>query len=158
MISWTLQFFYLLSLVTWVGGIIFFSFFTTPMVFKHLPKEIGSHFISQIFPNYYLLAYICGAILIITSLGESILARQVPWVRIILIALMLGSSIYAGTVILPEAHRHKIELKTMEESVQATSPIKKRFDTLHLRSVILNMAILIMGFCLIGILAWRLRV
>ncbi len=158
MLSWTLQFFYLLGLVVWVGGISFFSFFTTPMAFRYLPREIGSQFISHIFPNYYLMAYICGTILIFTSIGESILAKQVPWIRVALICLMLGSSVYAGRVILPKAHQLKVQLKALEESIQATHPIKKRFDTLHFRSVILNMAVLIMGIALIGILSWRLRI
>lgn len=55
-----IQFFYLLSLVVWIGSIIFFSFFTAPAVFKTLEREQAGELIGIIFPRYYKVGYVCG--------------------------------------------------------------------------------------------------
>ena len=49
-----IHFVYILSLVSWVGSIIFFSFFTAPVIFKLLDREKAgkwwvSFFLSIIF-------------------------------------------------------------------------------------------------------------
>ncbi len=151
------QWFYLLSLSIWVGSIFFFSFITTPTVFQELPKEIASQFLAALFPRYYLVGYIAGSILLISTFAESILSRQFPWVRIILILLMLGSSIYAGTVLRPKIHDLKIQMKTVEEDSEPGIRFKKQFDSLHRQSVIFNLLVLVGGLFLIGIVAIRLK-
>ena len=47
-----LNFIYLLSLVCWIGSIIFFSFFVAPVVFKNLEREIAGDLVGSIFPRY----------------------------------------------------------------------------------------------------------
>jgi uncharacterized membrane protein len=155
--SLLVQWFYLLALCIWVGGIIFFSFFTTPVLFSNLPKEMASQVIGAIFPRYYSLGYFCGGTLLVTTLLESLLIRHAPWVRLILILIMLGSTVYAGTVIRPKIHELKVEMKTTEENSEIGLNLKTRFDKLHRFSVILNLITLVGGLFLVGIVAFRLR-
>jgi len=151
------QFLYLLGLVLWVGGIVFFSFFTTPTIFTTLPKEMASQVITAIFPRYYLLGYIAGGMMLFGTVVETLLVKQWPWIRLVLVIVMLGASVYAGVVVRPQVHDLKIQMKTVEEGTELGSTLKARFDGLHRFSVILNMIVLGCGLALIGIVAFRLR-
>lgn len=155
--SFVAQFLYLLGLVLWVGGIVFFSFFTTPTVFTTLPKDMASQVITVIFPRYYLLGYIAGGMMLFGTLVEALLVKQWPWIRLALLVVMLAASVYAGVVVRPQVHDLKIQMKTVEEDTELGKTLKARFDSLHRFSVILNMLVLGGGLVLIGIVAFRLR-
>lgn len=155
--SFLAQFLYLLGLVLWVGGIVFFSFFTTPTVFTQLPKDMASLVITAIFPKYYLLGYVAGGMMTLGTLTEALLVKQLPLIRVVLLALMLGCSVYAGSVVRPQVHDLKVQMKTVEEDSDLGKTLKARFDGLHRRSVILNIVVLAGGLVLIGIVAYRLR-
>ncbi|MCH7623826.1 MAG: DUF4149 domain-containing protein, partial [Nitrospinae bacterium] len=68
MASQIINFVHLLSLVCWLGAIIFFSFFTAPAVFKTLDRPTAGELVGVIFPRYYFLGYLCSALLLITYL------------------------------------------------------------------------------------------
>ena len=80
-----------------------------------------------------------------------------PWIRIVLLLVMLISSLYAGMVIRPKAHDVKIQMKTVEEATELGNQLKAQFDKLHRNSVILNIVVLVAGLFLLGIVAFRLR-
>ncbi|MFO1464365.1 MAG: DUF4149 domain-containing protein [bacterium] len=155
--SFAAQFLYLLGLVLWVGGIVFFSFFTTPTIFTSLPKEMASQVITAIFPRYYLMGYVAGAMMALGTLTEALLVKQWPWIRIGLLAIMLAASVYAGVVVRPQVHDLKVQMKTVEEDTDLGKTLKERFDGLHRFSVVLNLIVLAGGLGLIGIVAFRLR-
>ena len=62
------NFIYLLSLVCWLGSIIFFSFFVVPVVFKTLDREKAGEIVGIIFPRYYKLGYVCGALILLSCM------------------------------------------------------------------------------------------
>lgn len=155
--SFIVQWIYLLGLALWVGGIVFFSFFTTPTVFIQLPKEMAGAFLAALFPKYYLLGYFCGGAMALATLIEAALVRQLPWIRLLVLALMLGCSVYAGQVVRPQVHDLKVQMKSVEEGTELGKTLKARFDSLHRRSVVLNVVVLAGGLFLIGIVAYRLR-
>ena len=155
--SFIIQWCYVLSLAVWVGSMVFFSFVTTPTVFTSLPRELSGQLLAALFPRYYLLGYVCGGAMLLCTLLEAALVRQLPWLRVLLIVLMLGSSVYAGSSLRPQIHDLKIQMKTVEEGTAQSVKLKERFDGLHRLSVILNMACLAIGLALLGILAFRLR-
>ena len=113
--SFIVQWIYVLTLSLWVGSIFFFSFITTPTIFANLPREMASQIISALFPRYYTLGYFMGGIILLMTLIEAGLVRHFPLLRVIIIAIMLGSSIYAGMVIRPQVHQLKVEMKAVEE-------------------------------------------
>jgi uncharacterized membrane protein len=155
--SFLIQWFYILALALWVGGMVFFSFFTTPVIFSQLPKEMAGQLLAALFPRYYQLGYGCGGILLITALLEALLVRHLPWIRLILIAVMMGGTLYAGMVVRPQVHDLKVEMRTVEEETPRAEELKKRFSQAHRLSVLLNMIVLVCGLFLVGILAFRLR-
>ena len=57
-----IHFVYILSLVGWVGSIVFFSFFTAPVIFKLLDREKAGEVVAVIFPRYYFFGLcVCWA-------------------------------------------------------------------------------------------------
>ena len=79
--TFLVQWLYNLALALWVGGMVFFSFITTPTIFQTLPREMASQIISAIFPRYYVLGYASGGMLLVCALIESILKRGLPLPR-----------------------------------------------------------------------------
>src|SRR5262245_23410613 len=128
---------FLLSLSLAVGSIIFFSFFTTPTVFRELPVQIAREFVGKLFPQYYTLGYFTQFMALMSLALRGLIEKPFPWIRILLLALMLGCTLYAGLKIRPQAHLAKTVLQTMEPGPDQETK-QAQFDRLHRISVILN--------------------
>src|ERR1700684_207639 len=84
---------YLAALGCWLGGIVFFSFFTAPAVFTVLPRPEAGQLISTTFPRSYMLGYIVGTISLVLAIYFT--AVQVPrmWWGLTTLALAIGLGI-----------------------------------------------------------------
>ena len=140
------NFIYLLSLVCWLGAIIFFSFFVAPVVFKALDREKAGELVGIIFPRYYKLGYVCGALILFSfwMVGEVGL-KWCAW------SIMIICSGIAGLVINPKAKKIKEQLKSSSENEILS--LETKFKTLHSLSVKLNALVLFSGFWLLGLTA-----
>ncbi len=146
----------LLALGVWVGETVFLSFVVAPAVFGRLPEQAGQ-VMSLLFPNYYRVAYVCGALLVVTGavLWRAARDRAVRWGAFTaLAAAMLAASLWAGVVIQPRAH----ELRPQLHQESAPPAVKEEFDRLHARAVQLNGAVLLGNLVLLGIAASRIEV
>ena len=144
MISTLINFIYLLSLVCWIGSIIFFSFFVAPVVFKSLEREKAGEVVGIIFPRYYKLGYICGALILLSFLmTDNVGLKWCAWG-----VMVLGSGL-AGLVINPKAKKLKEQLKSSPENEIPT--LEAKFKTLHSLSVKLNALVLFSGLWLLGL-------
>jgi hypothetical protein len=138
------NFIYLLSLVCWLGSIIFFSFFVAPVVFKTLDREKAGEIVGIIFPRYYKLGYICGALILLSFLmTDNVGLKWCAWG-----VMVLGSGL-AGLVINPKAKKLKEQLKSSPENEIPT--LEAKFKTLHSLSVKLNALVLFSGLWLLGL-------
>lgn len=135
-------FVYLLSLGCWIGAIVFFSFFTAPIVFTRLPVAEAGKVVGGIFPLYYMLGYVAGLVAVCLAVYFALNRGNRGWWSgaALLLAIALGLTVYAGAVVRPrtEAVRGVVE-------EQNPDPVRKaQFDALHRLSVILNGAVLIL--------------
>lgn len=138
---------HLLALGTWVGSVVFFSFFTAPTLFGALPRDMAGRAVSAIFPRYYALGAVCGAVALLSGLLLGALQPafgRLLACEIILLGLMTGIVVYAGRVVLPEAAQARLALPAIE-GTPAFDGAKARFDSLHRRSVLLNGTVLLLG-------------
>src|SRR5271170_667297 len=96
---------YLAALGCWLGGIVFFSFFTAPAVFTVLPRHEAGQLISTIFPRYYMLGYIVGTISLVLAIYLTAVRVPRMWWGGTTVALAVGHGItfYAGMSVLPRA-------------------------------------------------------
>ncbi|MFQ5671712.1 MAG: DUF4149 domain-containing protein [Nitrospinales bacterium] len=148
-----IQFIYILSLVVWIGGIVFFSFFTAPAVFKTLDRQKAGEVVGVIFPRYYALGYVC-CILSITALliaGGGVISLQ-----LVFLAAMAGCTFYSGRVIGPRAKNLKEEIKSQDNPEQKDA-LKSRFDKIHTLSVRLNGAVLALGLGVLWLTAGGMK-
>jgi hypothetical protein len=138
---------YLAALGCWLGGIVFFSFFTAPAVFTVLPRHEAGQLISTIFPRYYMLGYIVGTISLVLAIYlTAVNSPRIWWgMTTLVVAVALGITFYAGTVILPRADA----LRAVTEDANPDPVKKAEFDGLHRNSVMLNGAVLLLNIAAI---------
>jgi hypothetical protein len=139
---------YLAALGCWLGGIVFFSFFTAPAVFTILPRHEAGQLISTIFPRYYMLGYVVGTISLVLAIYLTAMRGPRMWWggATVVLAIALGITFYAGTVILPRADA----IRTVTEDPNPDPARKAEFDRLHRLSVILNGAVLLLNLAAIA--------
>jgi hypothetical protein len=136
-------FVYLLSLVCWLGGMVFFSALIAPVMFKVLPMAEAGKLVSLIFPRYYLLGYTCGAVAVILAIF--LCATRMPrmWWAIAALALIvaLGLTAYAGAVVQPRVDA----IRTVTEEANPDPARRAEFDRLHHLSVMLNGGVMLLN-------------
>jgi MFS family permease len=134
-------FVYLLSLVCWLGGMVLFIV-VTQTAFTVLAKPEAGKFLAVLFPRYYMLGYICGAIGLI--LAVYLCATRMPrmwWAMAALaLAVALGLTIYAGVVVRPRVDA----IRTVTEEVNPDPARRAEFDRLHHLSVMLNGGVMLL--------------
>ena len=146
--STLINFIYLLSLVCWVGSIIFFSFFVAPVVFKTLEREKAGELVGIIFPRYYMIGYVCGVLVLVTLLltgPETVGLKWCAW------GIMMLGTASAGLGVNPRAKTLKEKLKDAPETEKPD--LEARFKTLHSLSVKLNATVLFAGLWLLWLTA-----
>jgi hypothetical protein len=136
-------FIYLLSLACWLGGMIFFSIFSAPVIFRVLTRPEAGKVVSGIFPRYYLLGYIAGSVALILAFYFCLLRSGRLWWVLTAVALgfSLGLTVYAGAVLRP-----RIAAIHMVAEEQSPDPVSKaEFDRLHRLSVSLNGGVMVLN-------------
>jgi uncharacterized membrane protein len=155
-----LRFVYLLSLVVWVGGIIFFSFVGAPSTFQAVPPDVAGRVVSKIFPRYYLLGHVAGILALVCYLALAGISGQwgaLKVVNAVLLAGMLGTGLYAGTVLHGRASEVRQQMGSAEAGAVRSPEVKAEFDRLHRLSVILNAVVLCLGLVVLFITATELQ-
>ena len=135
-------FLYLLSLVCWLGAMVFFVV-VTQTAFTALPKVEAGTLLAALFPRYYLFGYISGAIAVI--LGIFLCATRMPrmwWaIAVLALAIALGLTTYAGAVVRPRVDA----IRTVTEEANPDPARRAEFDRLHHLSVMLNGAVILLN-------------
>jgi Domain of unknown function (DUF4149) len=136
-------FIYLLSLVCWLGGMVFFAVLTAPVIFRVLSRPEAGKVVSGIFPRYYLLGYIAGSVAFALAIYFCLMRDgRVWWITsAIALALALGLTVYAGAVVRPRLDA--IHIVAEEPS---PDPLRKaEFERLHRLSVSLNGGVMVLN-------------
>lgn len=147
-----IRFLHLLSLVVWIGGMIFFSFMAAPSIFKILSRDKAGDVVGDIFPKYWLMGYLCSVIALLSILILSFQVKSYPIVKISLLVLLCGLTFYSGLAVGTKARKVKARIRTIEDPTQKEI-LKAQFASLHRRSTILNSIILILGIITIFLAA-----
>lgn len=136
-------FLYLLSLVCWLGGMVFFSILLAPIIFKLLPMAEAGKLVSALFPRYYLLGYAAGAIGSILAIYLGVMRTPRIWWALAALALViaLALTVYAGVVVRPKVDA----IRTVAEESNPDPARRAEFDRLHHLSVVLNGAAMVLN-------------
>lgn len=146
---------YLLSLVVWVGGIVFFSFIAAPSFFKALPPEYSGKAVAAIFPKYYPMGYLAGVLAFASLVVSAAKTGSWPLLKMALVVAMTALTISNSLVTYPKARSLKEEI-SISESRTDIQHLKREFDRIHRWSVINNGIVLLLGLILIFLTARNL--
>jgi uncharacterized membrane protein len=151
-----LRFLMVLSLVVWIGGLIFFAFVLAPTVFQVLPStHLAGNVVGRALGKLHWLAIFSGIIFLITSLLYSYLTQgsaHIFAMRHILICLMLALTLFSQFWIIPRIDTLRASVGDFA-TVPLNNPERVRFDALHVWSTRVESAVLLFGLVVIYLTA-----
>jgi len=143
-----LRYLMLLSLVVWIGGLIFFAFVLAPTAFSVLPNtHLAGNVVGRALGKLHWIAIISGIVFLISSLLYSYLTQGTPHLfamRHVLICLMLALTLFSQFWIIPRMDTLRAEVGDFAQ-VPLTNPMRVQFDALHVWSTRVEGAVLLLG-------------
>jgi hypothetical protein len=153
-----IRFLRLLSIVVWVGGIIFFAFVLAPIAFSVLPSQhLAGTVVGGSLRVLDIIGLICGAIFWLATVvpfrSSPTAHKRRYGIQLLLSAVMLMATAYLHAGILPAMERDRVQSGGDIEVAPKDNPAKMHFELLHKRSERLEGAILFMGLGLVLLIA-----
>jgi len=147
-----LRFLLVLSLVVWIGGLIFFAFVLAPTAFQVLPDtHLAGNVVGRALGQLHWVAIISGVVFLITSLLYSSLTQGTAHLfapRHVLICLMLALTLISQFWIIPRMDRLRASVGDFQ-TVALNNPARMQFDALHVWSTRLEGAVLLLGLVVV---------
>jgi len=157
-----LRFLMLLSLVVWLGGLIFFAFVLAPTVFSPglLPsRQMAGSIVGRSLDRLHYMAIVSGTVFLIASMLYSRIgfgnARPLA-ARHVLIVLMLLLTVISQFAISPRMHAIRAEAGVIDD-LPSDNPPRMEFDRLHVWSEKFEVAVLLLGLVALYVTAQALR-
>ena len=151
-----LRFLMLLSLVVWIGGLIFFAFVLAPTAFNVLPNtHLAGNVVGRALGKLHWIAIFAGVIFLITSLLYSYLTQGTAKafaLRHVLICLMLALTLLSQFWIIPRMDTLRAQVGDFAQ-VPLTDPQRIQFDALHVWSTRVEGAVLLLGLVVVYLAA-----
>ncbi len=114
-----LRFLMLLSLVLWIGGIVFFAAVVAPTVFTVLPThELAGRVVARSLAVLHWMGVICGIVFLLTSLAYSRLSAgtaQPLAVRHVLIVAMIVLTLVSQVAISGRMNAMRAQLGSIDQ-------------------------------------------
>jgi uncharacterized membrane protein len=146
----------LLSLVVWIGGLIFFAFVVAPASFAVLPtRHLAGNLVGRTLGSLHWMGIFSGLIFLASSLLYSRLTRGTPHVfgaRNLMIVLMLVLTLISQFGIIPRMDTLRAGMGEID-SVPADSPARIQFDALHVWSTRVEGGVLLLGLVVVYLTA-----
>jgi uncharacterized membrane protein len=146
----------LLSLVVWIGGLIFFAFVLAPTAFQVLPStHLAGNVVGRALSKLHWIAIISGVIYLISSLLYSRLTDGTAHVfsgRHVLLCMMLALTLVSQFWIMPRMDTLRAQVSDFA-SVPVDNPARVQFDALHVWSTRVEVAVLLLGLVVVYLTA-----
>jgi hypothetical protein len=154
-----LRFLMLLSLVVWLGGLIFFAFVVAPTVFSVLPtRHLAGNVVARSLGALHWMGIIAGIVFLISSMVYSRLtsgAAHPFTARHTLLCLMLVLTLISQFGITPRMAALRASMGEIDQ-VALNDPARLQFDALHVWSTRLESGVLLLGLAVIYLTARQL--
>jgi len=126
-----------------LGVQVFLSFQVAPTTFRLLDRPQAVRLMEGLFPGYYLFGIMTTTAALGLILWLALAAPRAPlrWGALVLVTVVLAGTLYAGQVLLPEAHAAR--LRAQAAPAGDSAPLE--FSRLHRRSVAVNIALFGVG-------------
>jgi uncharacterized membrane protein len=143
-----LRFLMLLSLVVWLGGLIFFAFVLAPTVFSVLPtRHMAGSVVSASLSRLHGMGVISGMVFLASSMTYARLTTGAAHAlagRHVLVCLMLILTLISQFGISPKMAALRASMGQID-SVAVSDPARVEFSALHAWSTRLEGGVLLLG-------------
>jgi hypothetical protein len=150
------RFLMLLSLVVWLGGLIFFSFVVAPTLFSVLPsRHLAGSVVSRSLGALHWMGLVSGVVFLISSMIHARLATGSAHplaARHILLYIMLALTLISQFGISPKMASLHASMGEID-SVPATDPARVQFNALHVWSTRLEGGVFLLGLIVVYLTA-----
>jgi uncharacterized membrane protein len=156
-----IRFFMLLSLVIWIGGLIFFAFVLAPTVFNPgvLPtRQLAGNVVSRSLGILHWMAIGCGLVFAITSMIDSRVVNGVaePFApRHLLVYVMIILTLVSLFAISPKMQALRQQMAMIDE-VPHNDSRRVEFNRLHEWSTRIEGTVLLLGLAVLFLTARRI--
>jgi uncharacterized membrane protein len=154
-----LRFLMLLSLVFWIGGLIFFAFVLAPTAFQVLPDtHLAGNVVGRAIGKLHWIGIVSAVVFLFSSLLYSRLADGAAHVfalRNVFVVVMLGLTLLSQFWIIPRMDSLRASVGDFA-TVPLNNPARVQFDALHVWSTRVEGAVLLFGLVVIYLTASRL--
>jgi uncharacterized membrane protein len=154
-----LRFLMLLSLILWIGGLIFFAFVLAPTAFSVLPNtHLAGNVVGRALGKLHWIAIASGVVYLISSLLYSRLTDGTAHVfaaRHVLMCAMLALTLISQFGIIPRMDVLRASLGEVS-AVPIDNPQRIQFDALHVWSTRVEGAVLLLGLVVVYLTAQQL--
>lgn len=151
-----LRFLMLLSLIVWMGGLIFFSFVVAPTVFSVLPaRHLAGSVVSRSLSALHWIGIVSGIVFLVSSMIYARLATGSAHplaLRHILLYIMLALTLISQFGISPKMASLRASRGEIA-SVPATDPARVQFNALHVWSTRLEGGVFLLGLLVVYLTA-----
>ncbi len=155
-----LRFFMLLSLVVWLGGLIFFAFVLAPTVFSGIlpTRHMAGSVVTRALTALHWMGIVSGIVFLVTSMAYWYSTQGSPHpfaVRHVLVYVMLALTIGSQFGISPRMQALRTEMVVVD-NVPQHDPRRVEFNRLHVWSTRLEGGVLVLGLAVLYLTARRL--
>ncbi len=151
-----LRFLMLLSLILWIGGLIFFAFIVAPTAFSVLPTtHLAGNVVARALGKLHWVGLISGVIYLISSMVYSYYMKGMAHVfafRHILLCLMIVLTLISQFGIMPRMDVLRASLGDVG-SAPINNPQRIQFDVLHVWSTRVEGVVLLLGLVVVYLTA-----
>lgn len=142
----------LLSLVVWIGGIVFFASVLAPTVFSVLPtRHLAGQVVTRSLGTLHWMGLISGAVFLITSMWYSRLDvgfAQPFATRHVLVMLMIALTLISVFAVASKMEQLRVDMGIVDD-VRQDDPRRVEFNALHRWSTRLEVGVLAMGIAVL---------
>lgn len=151
-----LRFLMLLSLIVWIGGLIFFAFVLAPTAFQVLPNtHLAGDVVGRALGKLHWIAIVSGIVFLLSSFVYS---RQTDGTvhvfaaRHVLLCVMLALTLLSQFWIMPRMDALRASVGDFS-SVPLDNPARIHFDALHAWSTRVEGTVLLLGLVVVYLTA-----
>jgi Domain of unknown function (DUF4149) len=151
-----LRFFMWLSLIVWLGGVIFFAFVLAPTVFSVLPtRHLAGNVVSRSLFVLHWMGIVSGLVFLASSILYYRLSTGTTHLfatRHVVMVLMLAFTLISQFAITPKMAALRSSMGDID-AVAVTDPARIAFNSLHVWSTRLEGGVLLLGLVVVYLTA-----
>jgi len=143
-----LRYLMLLSLIFWLGGLIFFAFVVAPAAFSVLPtRHLAGNVVARSISGLHWIGIVAAIVYLLSSVLYTRMISgdfRVLAARNLIIVLMLALTLLSQFGIMPSMDSLRASIGEID-SVPPDNPARMQFDALHVWSTRMEEGVLLLG-------------